>query len=166
MTINDSSQDPQIRRRGALSRARAAAVLAVFAGLVVAAPGAAFGKSGPPAGAGANGCYELHPGGSQAVEAKYNVGNPAQVLVAGDCDGGDIAAVDDQLTITVSHPSGSSGSLSHLLTPAGCPAVFGGPALDVTDLFKAGTHTVGVTVENGPCPPPTSTSPLYLVVTQ
>jgi hypothetical protein len=47
------------------------------------------------------------------VDAKYNVGNPASVLIAGNCDGGPIGLVDDGLTVSVDNPSPKGGGTLH-----------------------------------------------------
>src|SRR4051794_34557694 len=92
-------------------------VVTAVAALLLLAAGAAQ-AGGPPAGEGANGCYQLTPGMAVpnapasvdvVTKAKYNVGNPASVLIAGDCAGGPIGFVDDDLTVTVSSPNGKSG---------------------------------------------------------
>jgi hypothetical protein len=128
---------------------------------------------GPPAGEGANGCYLLFAGGTFAtgptelvVDAKYNVGNPASVLVAGDCNGGPIGFVDDGLTVTVGNPSPAGGGTLHRNFFNFCGGVnTGGPALDVTSLFKPGTNSFSLTITNE-CGGITRSTPLYLVVSQ
>lgn len=130
---------------------------------------------GPPAGEGANGCYQLTAGTSIAnagaavdlvSNAKYNVGNPASVLIAGDCNGGPIGTVDDGLTVTVSSPNGKSGGTLHQNFFDRCGGSNnGGSALDVTSLFKPGTNTISLSLTND-CGGAVSTPALYLVVSQ
>jgi hypothetical protein len=127
---------------------------------------------GPPAGQGANACYQLFVGGAFGDEtqlvtaAKYNVGNPASVLVAGDCSGGPIGFVDDGLTLAVSNPTTTGGgSLHHNYFDVCGGSNFGGPALDVTSLFKSGTNTFSLTLTNE-CGGIVQSTPLYLIVSQ
>ena len=133
---------------------------------------AAGQAGGPPAGEGANGCYLLYAGGTLAGEtllvdaAKYNVGNPASVLVAGDCSGGPISLVDDGLTVTVSNPTGSGGGALHQDFFNFCGGSNnGGPALDVTSLFKPGTNSFSLDLTNE-CGGTVFAPALYLVVSQ
>jgi hypothetical protein len=64
----------------------------------------------PPAGEGATGCYRRFADGTFAgetqlvLDAKYNVGNPASVLLAGAGNGGPIGLVDDGLTVALGPP--------------------------------------------------------------
>ena len=128
---------------------------------------------GPPAGEGANGCYQLFAGGAfptgptqLVVDAKYNVGNPASVLIAGDCTGGPIGFVDDGLTVTVDNPSPKGGGSLHQNFFNFCGGSNnGGPALDVTSLLKPGTNNLSLTITNE-CGGITRSTPLYLVVSQ
>ena len=136
------------------------------------ADGPAFAAvPGQPAGQGANACHQLYAGGALADEidlalnAKYNVGNPASVLVAGDCDGGPIALVDDGLTVTLSNPTGGGGSV-HVDFYNYCGGSNnGGPAMDVTSLFKPGTNAFTLTLTND-CGGNVYAPPLFLVVSQ
>jgi hypothetical protein len=126
---------------------------------------------GPPAGQGANGCYLLYGGGTLAdatplvLDATYNVGNPASVLVAGDCSGGPISFVDDGLGVTLSNPTGGGGNLHQDFFNFCGGANNGGPALNVTSLFKPGTNTLSLTLTNE-CGGTVFAPALYLVVTQ
>jgi hypothetical protein len=141
--------------------------------LAVALLAAAVAQAGgPPAGEGANGCYQLFAGGTFTGEtqlvanAKYNVGNPASVLVAGDCDGGPIGLVDDGLTATLDNPSPKGGGSLHRDFFNHCGGSNnGGPALDVTSLFKPGTNTFSLTLTNE-CGGIVRAPALYLVVSQ
>jgi hypothetical protein len=140
-------------------------VLAILTIVGVLASGAAAQK-GPPAGQGANACHQVHPGGSLAqVVARYNVGNPEEVLLAGDCQGGPIGYVDDGLTLTVTSPNGSSATGSWDFYDFCGGTNTGGPALDVTELFNPGTNRITLTVDND-CGGIIFTTPLYLVVRQ
>ncbi|HLZ69589.1 MAG TPA: hypothetical protein VKV26_06710 [Dehalococcoidia bacterium] len=126
---------------------------------------------GSPAGEGANACYQLYAGGQLAgatplvVNAKYNVGNPASVLVAGDCSGGAISFVDDGLTVTLSNPTGGGGSLHQNFFNFCGGSNNGGPALDVTALFKPGTNSFSLTLTNE-CGGTVFAPALFLVVRQ
>jgi hypothetical protein len=128
---------------------------------------------GPPAGKGANGCYQLFAGGSLpsgptqlVVNAKFNVGNPASVVVAGNCDGGPIGFVDDGLTVAVNNPSRKRGGTLHRNFFNFCGgANSGGAALDVTALFKPGTNSLSLTITDE-CGGTTRSTPLFLVVSQ
>jgi hypothetical protein len=140
----------------------------------VALLGAAVAQAGgPPAGEGANGCYQLFAGGSftggptqLVVNAKVNVGNPASVLLAGDCNGGPIGLVDDGLTVSVDNPSPKGGGSLHQNFFNHCGGFnTGGAALDVTSLVKPGTNNLSLTITNE-CGGLTSSTPLYLVVSQ
>jgi hypothetical protein len=129
-------------------------------------------SAGKPAGQGANACYLLfEPEGSYvsdiavAVDAKYNVGNPASVQVAGDCAGGDIGFVDDGMRITLTNTTGGGGTLSQPYFDFCGGSNFGGPPLDVTALFKPGTNSFTLTVTND-CGGFVFSTPLYLVVSQ
>jgi hypothetical protein len=143
----------------------ASAVVAALLSVGIAQAG------GPPAGEGANGCYLLYAGGVLAGEtqlvagAKYNVGNPASVLVAGDCDGGPISLVDDGLGVTLSNPTGGGGGIHQDFFNFCGGSNNGGPALDVTSLFKPGTNTFSLTLTND-CGGIVFAPALYLVVTQ
>jgi hypothetical protein len=160
-----------VQTRGKAMNVRILLPVLVAAAALVGAAVAQAG--GPPAGEGANGCYQLFAGGSfpsgptqLVVDAKFNVGNPASVLVAGNCDGGPIGFVDDGLTVAVSNPSPKGGGTLHRNFFNFCGgANSGGAALDVTDLFKPGPNSFSLTITNE-CGGLTSSTPLFLVVSQ
>ena len=142
-----------------------AAFLLIAGFAFLGAPGASA-KQGRPDGTGANACHQIHPGGNLAqVVARYTVGNPDQVLIAGDCDGGPIGYVDDGLSLTVNNPNGSSATGSWDFYDACGGTNTGGPALDVTDLFGPGVNDVSLTLDND-CGGTVETTPLYLIVRQ
>jgi hypothetical protein len=142
------------------------AFLFLVASAMVSATGASAQQNGRPDGSGADACHLLHPGGNLAqVVARYTVGNPDQVLLAGDCDGGPIGYVDDGLSLTVENPNGSSASGSWDFYDFCGGTNTGGPALDVTDLFGPGVNDVSLTLDND-CGGTVETTPLYLVVRQ
>ena len=135
------------------------------------ADGSVASNAGKPAGQGANACHKLSDALSTvfeipvAVNAKYNVGNPKEVLIAGDCDGGPILFVDDGMTISLSNPTGGGGSI-HLNFYDFCGGSnTGGPAVDVTSFFKPGTNSFTLTITND-CGGFVFGPPLYLVVRQ
>ena len=100
------------------------------------------------------------------VSGKYNVGNPASVLVAGDCNGGAISFVDDGLRVTLSNPSQhDGGSISVPFYNYCGGSNNGGPAINVTSLFKPGTNTFELTLTDD-CGGLTFAPALYLVVSQ
>ena len=129
-------------------------------------------NAGKPAGQGANGCYKLTDAISTvfeipvAVNAKYNVGNPKSVLIAGDCNGGPIPFVDDGMSITLSNPTGDGGGSLHLNFYNFCGGSNnGGAAVDVTSFFKPGTNSFTLTITND-CGGFVYGPELYLVVSQ
>ena len=149
-------------------------VFAAVFGLSVASSNGAEPQQGKPDGQGANACHLLYPGGLispapgggvQIGGIKYNVGNPEQVLIAGDCDGGPISLIDDGLTLSVSSPSGSSGSYSQNFYNFCGGFNTGGPAVDVTSLFHPGTNSFDLNLDND-CGGNVFAPPLYLVVRQ
>jgi hypothetical protein len=124
-----------------------------------------------PLGQGANGCYQLYAGGTLSgatvlVSGKFNVGNSASVVIAGDCDGGAISLVDDGLSVTLTNPSPLAGGSSSVALYTFCGGTnTGSAAIDVTSLFKPGTNTFELTLTND-CGGTVSAPALYLVVRQ
>jgi hypothetical protein len=148
-------------------------VLAIAYVVCIVALTTVAAQQGKPDGQGANACHLLFAGGTipNAGAAlviggdKYNVGNPESVLIAGDCDGGPISLIDDGLTMTVTHPNGDSGVESVNFYNFCGGSNNGGPAIDVTHLFKSGTHHVELTLDND-CGGDLFAPPLFLVVRQ
>jgi hypothetical protein len=152
-------------------------MLVALSVLSVSVTGAAA-KNGRPDGQGADACHLLYagglyaggvildPGASVAIGGtEYNVGNPGQVLIAGDCDGGPISFIDDGLSLTVSTQTGASDSATWNFYDYCGGHNLGSAALDVTDLFKPGTNTFALTLDND-CGGWVYAPTLYLVVRQ
>jgi hypothetical protein len=149
-------------------------MIGVLAGGLMAAmlPGVASAAEGQPAGQSASECHLLtdavpaqNP--PYSVSGEYNVGNPAEVLIASDCDGSPIVPiVDDGILLETSGPNGWSetGDFPHYDRCGGINT--GGPAIDVTDLFQSGTHTVTLTLTNDCGTTVMTDGPLYLIVNQ
>ena len=94
------------------------------------------------------------------------MGNPASVVVAGDCDGGPISFVDDGISVTLSNPSPQAGGSITVPFFNFCGGMnTGGPAINVTSLFKPGTNTFSLTLTNQ-CGGTVYAPALYLVVKQ
>jgi hypothetical protein len=144
-----------------------AAVLSLIVGLY-ALPATAE----EPEGQGANACHELYAGGGSGGGdqeigiGKYNVGNPEQVLIAGDCDGGPISVVDDGLKLTVNSPNGNSGTGVWAFYNFCGGSNNGGAAIDVTDMFSPGTNNIVFTLTDDCGGGATYAPALYLVVNQ
>jgi hypothetical protein len=103
-------------------------------------------------------------GSGTGLTSQSAVDNPASVTLAGDCAGAPLS-VDDILSIQASGPGGAGGRLAQDFANDNCRGDATLPPIDVTGLFKSGTHSVTVsTTKDWNCGGSTSNPNIYLIV--